>query len=127
MFGSGQIAAFNPVNGSFIGLMKKPDNSFCWPQDERFAGKIPHHPVQALDANGTSALVVRAVVGVGNLRPLARLAFVSKMNSNNVSKLRSRGQRLGGRPIPLSGSRPSATITSWRIDSVRLKHRSDEA
>ena len=27
MFGSGQIAAFNPVNGSFIGLMKKPDNS----------------------------------------------------------------------------------------------------
>jgi uncharacterized protein (TIGR03118 family) len=27
MFGSGQIAAFNPVNGAFIGLMKKPDNS----------------------------------------------------------------------------------------------------
>jgi uncharacterized protein (TIGR03118 family) len=27
MFGSGQIAAFNPVNGGFIGLMKKPDNS----------------------------------------------------------------------------------------------------
>jgi uncharacterized protein (TIGR03118 family) len=27
MFGSGQIAAFNPVNGRFIGLMKKPDNS----------------------------------------------------------------------------------------------------
>jgi uncharacterized protein (TIGR03118 family) len=27
MFGSGQIAAFNPVNGNFIGLMKKPDNS----------------------------------------------------------------------------------------------------
>ena len=27
MFGSGQIAAFNPVSGSFIGLMKKPDNS----------------------------------------------------------------------------------------------------
>jgi uncharacterized protein (TIGR03118 family) len=26
-FGSGQIAAFNPVNGAFIGLMKKPDNS----------------------------------------------------------------------------------------------------
>jgi uncharacterized protein (TIGR03118 family) len=25
--GSGQIAAFNPVNGSFIGLMKKPDDS----------------------------------------------------------------------------------------------------
>jgi uncharacterized protein (TIGR03118 family) len=27
MFGSGQIAAFNPVNGRFIGLMKAPDNS----------------------------------------------------------------------------------------------------
>jgi uncharacterized protein (TIGR03118 family) len=27
MFGSGQIAAFNPVNGRFLGLMKKPDNS----------------------------------------------------------------------------------------------------
>jgi len=27
MFGSGQIAAFNPVNGRFIGLVKKPDNS----------------------------------------------------------------------------------------------------
>jgi uncharacterized protein (TIGR03118 family) len=27
MFGSGQIAAFNPVDGRFIGLMKKPDNS----------------------------------------------------------------------------------------------------
>jgi uncharacterized protein (TIGR03118 family) len=26
-FGSGQIAAFNPVNGKFIGLMKKPDDS----------------------------------------------------------------------------------------------------
>jgi uncharacterized protein (TIGR03118 family) len=27
MFGSGQIAAFNPVNGRFIGLMKTSDNS----------------------------------------------------------------------------------------------------
>jgi len=27
MFGSGQIAAFDPVNGRFIGLMKKADNS----------------------------------------------------------------------------------------------------
>jgi len=27
MFGSGQIAAFNPVDGRFLGLMKKPDNS----------------------------------------------------------------------------------------------------
>jgi uncharacterized protein (TIGR03118 family) len=27
MFGSGEIAAFNPVNGRFIGLMKKADNS----------------------------------------------------------------------------------------------------
>jgi uncharacterized protein (TIGR03118 family) len=27
MFGSGQIAAFNPVNGSFLGLMKNPDES----------------------------------------------------------------------------------------------------
>jgi uncharacterized protein (TIGR03118 family) len=27
MFGSGKIAAFNPVNGRFIGLMKKTDNS----------------------------------------------------------------------------------------------------
>jgi uncharacterized protein (TIGR03118 family) len=27
MFGSGQIAAFNPVNGRFIGLMKQADNS----------------------------------------------------------------------------------------------------
>jgi uncharacterized protein (TIGR03118 family) len=27
MFGSGQIAAFNPVNGRFLGLMKNPDNS----------------------------------------------------------------------------------------------------
>ena len=27
MFGSGQIAAFNPVDGSFIGLMRRPDNS----------------------------------------------------------------------------------------------------
>jgi uncharacterized protein (TIGR03118 family) len=27
MFGSGQIAAFNPVNGRFIGLMKNPDKS----------------------------------------------------------------------------------------------------
>src|SRR5579862_1554513 len=27
MFGSGQIAAFNPVNGRFLGLMRKPDNS----------------------------------------------------------------------------------------------------
>ena len=27
MFGSGQIAAFNPVNGRFISLMKKSDNS----------------------------------------------------------------------------------------------------
>jgi len=27
MFGSGQIAAFNPINGSFLGLMKRPDSS----------------------------------------------------------------------------------------------------
>jgi len=27
MFGSGQIAAFNPVNGRFIGFLKNPDNS----------------------------------------------------------------------------------------------------
>ncbi|MBZ5641680.1 MAG: TIGR03118 family protein [Acidobacteriia bacterium] len=27
MFGSGQIAAFNPVNGHFLGLMRKSDNS----------------------------------------------------------------------------------------------------
>ena len=27
MFGSGQIAAFNPVSGDFLGLMKKPDES----------------------------------------------------------------------------------------------------
>ena len=27
MFGSGQIAAFNPVSGDFLGLMKKPDDS----------------------------------------------------------------------------------------------------
>jgi uncharacterized protein (TIGR03118 family) len=27
MFGSGQIAAFNPLDGSFIGLMKNPNNS----------------------------------------------------------------------------------------------------
>jgi uncharacterized protein (TIGR03118 family) len=27
MFGSGQIAAFNPVDGRFIGLMRKPDDS----------------------------------------------------------------------------------------------------
>lgn len=27
MFGSGQIAAFNPINGSFLGLMKRPDDS----------------------------------------------------------------------------------------------------
>jgi uncharacterized protein (TIGR03118 family) len=26
-FGSGQLAAFNPVNGRFLGLMKNPDNS----------------------------------------------------------------------------------------------------
>jgi uncharacterized protein (TIGR03118 family) len=27
MFGSGQIAAFNPIDGSFLGLMMRPDNS----------------------------------------------------------------------------------------------------
>jgi uncharacterized protein (TIGR03118 family) len=27
MFGSGQIAAFNPIDGSFLGLMKRPDES----------------------------------------------------------------------------------------------------
>src|SRR5262249_8309222 len=27
MFWSGQIAAFNPLNGAFLGLMKKPDDS----------------------------------------------------------------------------------------------------
>jgi uncharacterized protein (TIGR03118 family) len=27
MFGSGQIAAFNPVNGAFLGLMKRPDDT----------------------------------------------------------------------------------------------------
>jgi uncharacterized protein (TIGR03118 family) len=27
MFGSGQIAAFNPIDGSFLGLMKKPNDS----------------------------------------------------------------------------------------------------
>jgi uncharacterized protein (TIGR03118 family) len=27
MFGSGQIAAFNPINGKFLGLMKRPDES----------------------------------------------------------------------------------------------------
>jgi len=27
MFGSGQIAAFNPINGAFLGLMKKPNES----------------------------------------------------------------------------------------------------
>jgi hypothetical protein len=54
---------------------------------ERFAGEIPHHQVQALDANGTSALVGRVVVGIGNLRPMVRPAFVSKMNSTDVSKI----------------------------------------
>ena len=47
---------------------------------EPFVGEIPLHQVQALDANGTCALVVRALVGIGNLRPLVRTAFVSKMN-----------------------------------------------
>src|SRR5262249_692298 len=27
MFGSGQIAAFNPINGKFLGLMKQSDDS----------------------------------------------------------------------------------------------------
>ena len=27
MFGSGQIAAFNPISGTFLGLMKNPDDS----------------------------------------------------------------------------------------------------
>ena len=27
MFGSGQIAAFNPLNGSFLGLMKAPNDT----------------------------------------------------------------------------------------------------
>jgi uncharacterized protein (TIGR03118 family) len=27
MFGSGQIAAFNPIDGSFLGFMKEPDDS----------------------------------------------------------------------------------------------------
>ena len=54
---------------------------------ESFAGEIPHHQVQALDANRIGALVGRALVGVGNLRPLVRPAYVSKMNSNDVSKI----------------------------------------
>ena len=27
MFGSGQIAAFNPIDGTFLGLMKRPNDS----------------------------------------------------------------------------------------------------
>jgi len=36
MFGSGQIAAFNPIDGSFLGLMKTPQR--CCPQHRRSVG-----------------------------------------------------------------------------------------
>jgi len=53
---------------------------------ERFAGEILHHQVQAMDANGTTAMVGGALVGMGNLRPLVRPAFVSKMSSWSLER-----------------------------------------
>ena len=52
---------------------------------ERFAGEILHQ-VQAMDANGTTAMVGGALVGMGNLRPLVRPAFVSKMSSWSLER-----------------------------------------
>ena len=50
----------------------------------RLAGEIPHHQIQGLDANRISTLVVRALVGIGNLRPLVRPAFLSEMKSRGL-------------------------------------------
>lgn len=59
---------------------------------QHFAGQIPHHQVQALDANGTSDVVGRASIGIGNLHSMVRPAFFSKMKSNNVPRIIDRSQ-----------------------------------
>jgi uncharacterized protein (TIGR03382 family) len=46
--------------------------------------RIPHHQIQGLNANRTGTLVVRALVGIGNLRPLVRPAFPSEMKSRGL-------------------------------------------
>ena len=51
---------------------------------KRFTGEIPYYQVQALDANSISALVGRAPVGIGDLRPLVRAGFVSEMKSRGL-------------------------------------------
>jgi uncharacterized protein (TIGR03118 family) len=62
MFGSGQIAAFNPVNGHFLGLMKKSDNS-------------------TLTIDGLWALAFGA--GNANSGPYNTLFFTSGPNNEN--------------------------------------------
>jgi hypothetical protein len=44
--------------------------------------------LQGLDANCTCALVARALVGIGDLRPLVGPTFVSEMNSWTLEKKR---------------------------------------
>lgn len=50
----------------------------------RLAGEIPHHQIQGLDANRIGTLVVRALIGIGNLRTLVRPAFLSEMKSRGL-------------------------------------------
>jgi len=56
----------------------------CW---ERLAGEMSHHEIQGLDANCIGALVGCALVGIGNLLPLVRLAFISEMKSRCLEKI----------------------------------------
>src|SRR5882762_7328062 len=61
---------------------------------ERFAGETAHHEIQSLYANCTGALVGGALVGIGNLRPLVRPAFISEMKSRRFEKTRLEKRRL---------------------------------
>jgi hypothetical protein len=53
---------------------------------KRFAGEIAHDEIQGLDAKCTRALVVSALLGIGNLCPLVRTAFVSKVKSRSLAE-----------------------------------------
>src|SRR5215472_13901289 len=48
---------------------------------EPIATEIPHHRIQTMDAQRPCALVVRAPVGIRNVRPLVHPTLISLMNS----------------------------------------------
>src|SRR6202040_1160208 len=75
-----------------------------------------HNQLQALDANGPSALVGRALVGIRNLCPLVCPAVVSEMNSSSRADLAERRVALDLEPTSVAKElfRPDLIVNDSR-------------